>query len=143
MYKQNYTFLRSIYLLVKECTPAEWYLLFWCFLDREHIQALGCNPCLKPLFKQFIHYLYTSAKVSKNNLVKALDLFQKALGWGDLFLKHLSWKNSFPQEIKQLRMSNFDLNCSQRSEVTPSCQFPSVFSCNCEPQIAKHTKPQT
>lgn len=71
---------------------------FWCFLNTAHIQVLGYNPCLRPLFKQFIHYLHTSTKVSKHNLTKAPDLSQKDLGCGGLLLKILNQENFFPWE---------------------------------------------
>lgn len=71
---------------------------FWCLLNTAHTQAWGSNHCLRPLFKQFIHYLHTRAQVSKNNLTKALDLFQKDQGCGGLLLKLLHRENFFPWE---------------------------------------------
>ena len=44
-----------------------------------------------------------SAKVSKNNLIKALDLFQKALGCGGLLPKPLNWEQLLP--LRELNSS--------------------------------------
>ena len=44
-----------------------------------------------------------SAKVFKNNLIKALDLFQKALGCGGLFQKPLNRELLFP--LRELNRS--------------------------------------
>lgn len=123
------------------CSIESTFLMF--SKHSTHTEAWGYNHCPRPLFKQFIHYLHPSAQVSKNNLTKALHLFQKDQGCGGLLLKPLNGENFFPWESEtaqnvKLWSKLLTTFTSNSKAVISFCSHLQVWA-----TIAKHRKTQT